>query len=207
MKTFEQTVREVADSDVEGLIEARRLYGDSWRAEGGVSAYFNIKRKIDRFVNCLKRPLEVVPGREPRVQYDVFSHVKADLAVGGETVLDTIRDLRRYLNLAEAFLLEQGVELPLQRDNLAAAKALPQTAAPSVKPPLHFPDGVRAVVESKDLGYAHVSTETGPRGFDPALDAAGEPEQPQAAVPNIVTLTEHPAGFGTQMDRDWVRQS
>lgn len=118
--SFEDSIRHVADQDVEGVIEARVLYGDSWRAEGGFSAFFNIKRKIDRFVNCCKRPLLVVGDRN-RIPYDVFSQILFDLSGGGETVLDTVRDLRRYLLLVEAFLVQEGTVLPLQRDNLAAA--------------------------------------------------------------------------------------
>lgn len=126
MNAFVQSLCAVAQEDLEGLVEARRLYGDSWRAEGGFSAFFNIKRKIDRFVKCLNRsPVDIknsVGSGVPdftRERYDLFGHIQADIFEGGEATLDSIRDLRRYLLLAEAWMVEQNTKLPRQRDNLS----------------------------------------------------------------------------------------
>lgn len=128
MSKFLDSLVTIAQQDVEGLVEARRLYGDSWRAEGGFSAFFNIKRKIDRFLKCLNRPFSTIvrdekigglSGNFVRQQYDVFGHIEADIHEGGEASLDSIRDLRRYLMLAEAWMVEQKVALPRQRDNLS----------------------------------------------------------------------------------------
>lgn len=125
---FKESLEIIARQDVEGLIEARRNYGDSWRAEGGFSAYFNVKRKIDRFVVMMARePLIINRSRDgqpnlTRERYNVFSQILADVAQGGEGTLDAVRDLRRYLTLIEAFLIEEGNELPLQRDNKAVSE-------------------------------------------------------------------------------------
>jgi len=146
--SFEQSVAKVAMDDIEGVIFARQAYGDSWRAEGGFSAYFNVKRKIDRFINLLKRdhagPFyrvaregdQLLARPDARVdpvtpttvtgfyrdKYDLFGHIEADIAEGGETVLDTVRDLRRYLLLVEAYLVEQAIDLPISRDNMVKAE-------------------------------------------------------------------------------------
>lgn len=129
MVDFRTALEYVVDDDVTALVESRVHYGDSWRAEGGFSAWFNIKRKIDRLVRLLGREPETIQDKESpesgpfvRERYDIFAHIHADLARGGETVLDTVRDLRRYLTLVEAFLVEEGVDLPLSRDNILAGQ-------------------------------------------------------------------------------------
>jgi hypothetical protein len=138
--SFESALRQVAAQDVEGLIVARELYGDSWKAEGGFSAWFNIKRKIDRLVNCMKRePLILNRERSDlptltRERYDIFSNILMDIAQGGEASLDAVRDLRRYLTLVEAELLLQGQSLPLQRDNKTAEERRQKEHTASERP-------------------------------------------------------------------------
>lgn len=135
---FDCSVEEIAEQDVNALIESRRHYGDSWRQEGGFSAWFNIKRKIDRLVQLMKRdPEPVFLGYEQedgtdvttRDRYDIFSHIVADVAEGGEKVLDAVRDLRRYLTLTEAYMVQQGYDLPQSRDNLLYDKRHEQELA------------------------------------------------------------------------------
>lgn len=121
-RAFIGSLIQVAKEDVEGLIEARRLYGDSWRAEGGFSAFFNVKRKIDRLVNCCKREpvaFRTSLGEEEKIRerYNIFSQIEADGVTGGEATIDSVRDLRRYLMLVEAYLVQSRTELPRQRDN------------------------------------------------------------------------------------------
>lgn len=119
---------QVANEDVTGLIEARRNYGESWKQEGGFSAYFNIKRKIDRLVRLCSRAPEVINNRPTsetpvvRERFDIFSQIMSDLIQGGEGTLDAIRDLRRYCALVEADMILRGVNLPLQRDTAAAKR-------------------------------------------------------------------------------------
>lgn len=201
--SFENSLQLVADDDVEALIESRIAYGDSWRAEGGFSAYFNIKRKIDRFVKLLGRdPVQVADIKRER--YDVFGHIQADLREGGETVLDTVRDLRRYLLLAEAFLVQSSVDLPLSRDNLAAcarhAREEIQVAEDLDKagPELtinvemfmkdSFPSLTNAILAEKtnavlvEKEQQQRWPDKGPRGFDPAEDVVHKPFEPMEEV-------------------------
>ena len=42
---FTESLLQVSQHDVAGLAEARKLYGDSWRAEGGLSAWFNVNNQ------------------------------------------------------------------------------------------------------------------------------------------------------------------
>ena len=114
---FASSLQAVTEDDVTALIESRIHYGDSWRAEGGFSAWFNIKRKVDRLVKLMSR--DATPTRD---RYDIFGHIQSDLAEGGEAVLDAVRDMRRYLILVEAHLVQQKVKLPPSRDNVAAEK-------------------------------------------------------------------------------------
>lgn len=154
-----EALHTVAQSDVEGLMEARRHYGESWKAEGGFSAWFNVKRKIDRLVKLCSRPVEVFGASDfVRERYNIFSHIEADLIEGGEGVLDTIRDLRRYLTLVEAEMLLQDKKLPLQRDNAAVQK------------------------RRQEAFQAKPNGQECPFGFDPALDVPFKPAMDGAVV-------------------------
>lgn len=85
----------ILESDFQGLQKARISYGESWCKRGGVGAYMMLARKWDRL--------------EQRVQahgYDIFEAVVKDTRREG--VIDDIRDLRRYLALVEAKLIERG---------------------------------------------------------------------------------------------------
>jgi hypothetical protein len=108
----------VASQDVEGLLEAERNYGESWCKRGGVGAFMNCTRKWDRLEQMLKAGGDFD-------KYDIFTAIEVEVKAGGEkgeAILDAVRDLRRYLLLVEAKMLAVLGDLPLQRDNIAAAK-------------------------------------------------------------------------------------
>lgn len=88
-----------ASADVDGLAEAHKKYGDSWRKRGGGEAYHNLTRKWDR----LERAVEALPS------HDIFEAVRINVAgdgtiTGKDGLLDDIRDFRRYLHLVEEFV-------------------------------------------------------------------------------------------------------
>lgn len=84
----------IGDADIEALNKARESYGDSWKKRGGVGAYMMLARKIDRLENqCEKH------------HYDIFAAAAADTRPEG--IIDDIRDLRRYLILVEAEIIER----------------------------------------------------------------------------------------------------
>lgn len=92
----------VAASDVQGLVNAERSYGVSWKVRGGVDTFHMLRRKWDRIE---KRVAESAPAQGDRPAaspYDVFEHIAADPTAHG--LIDDIRDLRRYLMLGEAEL-------------------------------------------------------------------------------------------------------
>lgn len=82
----------VAEQDVEGLKEAQLHYGNSWKRRGGVGAFMMLARKWDRLERYLDRS-----GPE---RWDIFAAISSDYR--SESVLDDVRDLRRYLMLVEA---------------------------------------------------------------------------------------------------------
>lgn len=93
---------DIALDDVQVLKEKGQKYGTSWKAEGGFSAYFNTKRKWDRFENIVTAAREFTsPTGLPVLvhPYDVFNHGLHDDEA--ESLLDTIKDLRCYLLLCE----------------------------------------------------------------------------------------------------------
>jgi hypothetical protein len=94
----------VAMNDVNNVNERDASYGSSWKRRGGVGAFMMMARKWDRIENIMKETTERA-GIGHAAAYDVFQHL--DLNAGG--VLDDFRDLRRYLLLIEAELLQRGV--------------------------------------------------------------------------------------------------
>lgn len=84
----------VAGSDVRGLKNAEKSYGNSWKRRGGVDTFNMLARKWDRVEKRL------ATSRETASPYDLFAHIAADTKSDG--FIDDVRDLRRYLMLAEA---------------------------------------------------------------------------------------------------------
>lgn len=93
-----QKVKIIAECDQEILVQKERAYGASWRKYGGVSAFMNTARKFDRMVEQCK-----VNG------YDIFKTDEKDRN-GIEGVMESIRDLRRYLFLIEIYLRHETME-------------------------------------------------------------------------------------------------
>ena len=91
-KTYLDYLETVAAQDVTGLRLSHKSYGDSCLRRGGVGLYMMFVRKSDRIEHQVKMFL-----------YDLFAAYKADDRKEG--VLDDIRDLRRYLMIAEAELM------------------------------------------------------------------------------------------------------
>jgi hypothetical protein len=127
----------VAQSDVDYVIPKDTSYGASWKKSGGRSAWFMLKRKIDRLVEMLRSPdveqlvremqrsaemadqtgatTYLDPETAMRVTRaltaeDVFAKIASEPPTGEDgTVLAEIRDLRRYLLLVEAEMMARGV--------------------------------------------------------------------------------------------------
>jgi hypothetical protein len=85
---------DVVNEDVVALRKARESYGDSWKKRGGVGAYMMLARKIDRLENQAEKH-----------HYDIFAAAAADTRPEG--IIDDIRDLRRYLILVEAEIIDR----------------------------------------------------------------------------------------------------
>jgi hypothetical protein len=95
--------------DVEELTRKDISYGSSWKKRGGVGAFMMLARKWDRLEEMVK----------DGYGYDIFAAI-GGTGGGGEdgTILAEIRDLRRYLLLVEAEMIERGVvpEPPSQEE-------------------------------------------------------------------------------------------
>lgn len=90
------TFLQVAAADVDGLIEAAIHYGESWYKRDGAGAFFMLARKWDRIENTLAK----------KGNYNILTEIQCDMRAEG--LIDDVRDLRRYLLLVEAKLLELG---------------------------------------------------------------------------------------------------
>jgi len=119
----------VADNDCHHLRMKEKTYQGSWKKGGGRSAWFMLRRKIDRLLVMMGRPpvpdgfqieykdcvFNVLSGEDRQYIYrcfnaeDIFAKIEEE--PGGEdgTVLAEIRDLRRYLLLVEAEMVSRDV--------------------------------------------------------------------------------------------------
>jgi len=93
--------QEIANEDVSTLVEKDKEYGGSWKRRGGVGAFMMAARKHDRLEEIWKR-IELRSGAEG---WDIFEAIENDHR--DESILDDIRDLRRYLILIEGELLNR----------------------------------------------------------------------------------------------------
>lgn len=105
---FLEHLADVTAEDCEGLKEAQKHYGDSWKKRGGVGAFMMLARKWDRIENRVEQKAEGDGDR-----YDIFNHLAEDNR--SEGLIDDIRDLRRYLVLVEAEVRSRGYKAALSR--------------------------------------------------------------------------------------------
>lgn len=105
MSNFENTLQTIASIDVKTLVKKDAEYGSSWKKRGGIGAFMMLARKWDRLETQMT--VEVVRPNTPNDltakidSYDVFRRIEAGVG-GDESILETIRDLRRYLLLVES---------------------------------------------------------------------------------------------------------
>lgn len=107
-----QYLVEMGRKDGDGLVNAHKHYGNSWKKRGGVSAFMMLCRKWDRLEKFCNEH-----------GWDIFKALDADER--GEGIIDDIRDLRRYLLLIEAEAKARGIACAqaTHRDNLAETAA------------------------------------------------------------------------------------
>jgi len=99
MSDILEVVKDLCLNDYTSLCEAEKTYGDSWKNRGGVGAFMMLARKWDRIENLTQKHA-----------YDIFRTIEEYPELTG--VIDDIRDLRRYLLLVEAEMVQIGHILP-----------------------------------------------------------------------------------------------
>ena len=87
----------IQSTDLEEVKRKDISYGASWKKRGGTGAFHMLARKWDRLEEMLKTR-----------NYDIL--IKQDVSGGDGTILAEIRDLRRYLLLVEAEILQRHDE-------------------------------------------------------------------------------------------------
>lgn len=96
-------IKAIGEADTQALEKAHEHYGTSWKNRGGVGAFMMLARKWDRIENQAKKN-----------GYDILEAIKKDQRAEG--LIDDIRDLRRYLKLVEAEIVETlGVIAEVQK--------------------------------------------------------------------------------------------
>lgn len=99
MSNILEVVKDLCLNDYTSLCEAEKTYGDSWKNRGGIGAFMMLARKWDRIENLTQKHA-----------YDIFQTIEEYPELTG--VIDDIRDLRRYLLLVEAEMVQIGHILP-----------------------------------------------------------------------------------------------
>jgi hypothetical protein len=112
----------VAQFDIAEIKRKDAEYGGSWIKRGGIGAFLNLVRKWDRLDEQVSRSER---NGDTGIKFDIFQHIRSDTSA--ETVLDTLRDLRRYAMLIEAAMVEYGV--------VALPGALPRARTMDPEPP------------------------------------------------------------------------
>lgn len=107
----------ISDNDIAVLrVKEFQTYGGSWKKRGGTGAFFVIARKWDALENILAKA----------GTFDVLS-VGVEQGEGDGTVIEQIRDLRRYLLLAEAEMVNLKSHKKSAVAGLGRSKALTAT--------------------------------------------------------------------------------
>lgn len=87
--------KSIGAKDAEILLEKEQNYGRSWVQRGGQGAFFVTARKWDR-----------IETQVAKFGYDIFKVIANDGR--SETILEDLRDLRRYITLIEAEMLDRA---------------------------------------------------------------------------------------------------
>lgn len=100
--TYHRHLAAIAAADVAEVTAKDISYGSSWKRREGVGAYMMLARKTDRLDEMMRSIWS----------YDIFRGIAAVMFDGTQgndgTVLAEVRDLRRYLLLVEAEMVERG---------------------------------------------------------------------------------------------------
>lgn len=163
---------EVAAGDVQVLRNKEATYQGSWKMSGGRSAWFMLKRNIDRLANMLAPPAEDIEGVHQLVEHiiaksggddggitsqervtlrrladlvgaeDIFAKIKAAPLGEDGTVLAVVRDLRRYLMLVEAEMISRGDVSPVPVSDIDLARIVQPVVGQRRPEPMEELDGV-----------------------------------------------------------------
>lgn len=103
---FREALHRIAVTDVETLVQKDAEYGSSWKKRGGIGAFMMLARKWDRLETQMTVPAysphpNPKESAEQTQQYDIFTRIEAGIG-GTESILETLRDLRRYCLLVES---------------------------------------------------------------------------------------------------------
>lgn len=100
----------IARDDVAHLKMKEATYRGSWKKRGGIGAFMMLSRKWDRIENMLEQPQTHDRGGVTRTaeRYDIFGEIVGNPTGEDGSILAEIRDLRRYLMLVEAEMMQRG---------------------------------------------------------------------------------------------------
>lgn len=110
-----QYLQEIALRDVETVTAKDAEYGASWKKRGGTGAFMMLARKWDRLENGLQPVEEGVPtarlGSARKLDIPAYDIITAALLDNrSEGIIDDIRDLRAYLLLVEAEVMNRRAQ-------------------------------------------------------------------------------------------------
>lgn len=116
---YHRWIEPVQNEDFRELMRKDKSYGASWKKRGGIGAFMMSARVWDRMEEMVTKRGAFGGGDKDAMPYDIFSWIIAENRDWNKTidghryvgrdgsVLACVRDLRRYLTLLEAEMMEQ----------------------------------------------------------------------------------------------------
>lgn len=145
---YHRHISAIADADIKYLKIKDAQYEASWKRREGQGAFFTIVRPWDRLDAICKRN-----------GYDLFSIIEREGLEGPDgSVIACVRDLRRYLLLVEAEMMERAEsQKPLETTVRTEVRGMPLPKTITAKGPfLYSADGItdesERLVEYKYIG-------------------------------------------------------
>lgn len=211
---YHDHLSDIVEADMDYVKRKDVQYDSSWKKRGGVGAFFTIVRPWDRLASMMA---EIRPAWS---QFDLFGAIAVEGLTGPDgSIIACVRDLRRYLLLLEAHMVQETLPKPehvptiMQINRGPAAGGLLLYDADASRPPevirmcAHCGSGI-----VRDLAAVTETTEAGTKHFhgvchvlmDEARAKVMERKVPRRDPP---AAPEGPVSWKTEDDSDSSRHA
>lgn len=165
--TYHRWLDPVALADAAFLRRKDAQYGGSWKKRGGVGAFMMLARKWDRLENTISQRGAFGGGEKDAQSWDILAWIDREVrlrrhhdplrrsdyeacAPDGD-VLAEVRDLRRYLLIIEAYLVETGAVPPPPMHDVDSVDGAPDRPEKDRRAPADEPATYTKTVPSETM--------------------------------------------------------